>query len=72
MLAACVSERVERKRRPLDLPVPADRDSQHQTLVEFGVAVVRELSPQEVLTTYRRVPRHSDFDRLNVPRLQHW
>ena len=53
MLAGCVTERVERMQRPLDLPAPVDRDSLYRTLVEFGTAIVRELSQPEVLATYR-------------------
>jgi AcrR family transcriptional regulator len=53
MLAACVTERAERMRRPLELPAPTDRDSLHRTLVEFGMAIVREVSRPEVLATYR-------------------
>jgi AcrR family transcriptional regulator len=53
MLAGCVAERAERMRRPLTLPKPTDRDSLHRILVEFGVAVLREVSRAEVLATYR-------------------
>jgi AcrR family transcriptional regulator len=53
MLASCVAERAERMRRPLELPPPTDRHSLQQTLVEFGAAVVREVSRPEVLATYR-------------------
>ena len=53
MLAACVTERAERMRRPLTLPAPSDRGSLHRTLVEFGTAIVREVSRPEVLATYR-------------------
>jgi AcrR family transcriptional regulator len=53
MLAACVTERAERMRRPLALPAPTDRDSLHRALVEFGTAIVREVSRPEVLATYR-------------------
>jgi AcrR family transcriptional regulator len=53
MLAGCVAERVERMRQPLALPVPADRDTLHRTLVEFGIAIIREIARPEVLATYR-------------------
>jgi AcrR family transcriptional regulator len=53
MLAACVTERAERMRLPLDLPAPTDRASLHRILVEFGTSIVRELSRLEVLATYR-------------------
>jgi len=53
MLAGCVAARAERMRRPLTLPLPTDRDSLHQILVEFGATVIREVSRPEVLATYR-------------------
>lgn len=53
MLAGCVTERVERMRRPLVLPTPTDLDSLRRTLTEFGTAVVRELGRPPVLATYR-------------------
>jgi AcrR family transcriptional regulator len=53
MLAACVTERAGRMQRPLELPAPTDRASLHRTLVEFGTAIVREVSRPEVLATYR-------------------
>jgi len=53
MLAACVTERAERMRRPLRLPPPTDRVGLHETLVRYGMGVVRELSQPEVLATFR-------------------
>jgi AcrR family transcriptional regulator len=53
MLAGCVTERAARMQRPLELPTPTDRGSLHRTLVEFGAAIVREVSRPEVLATYR-------------------
>jgi len=53
MLAGCVTERAARMQRPLELPMPTDRDSLRRTLVEFGAAIVREVSRPEVLATYR-------------------
>jgi AcrR family transcriptional regulator len=53
MLAGCVMERAELMRRPLSLPLPTDQASLNATLVEFGTAIVRELSRPEVLATYR-------------------
>ena len=53
MLACCVAERAARMQRPLTLPPPTDRDSLHRTLVEFGAALVREVSRPEVLGTFR-------------------
>ena len=60
MLAACVTERAERMRRPLELPAPTDRDSLHRTLIEFGTAIVREVSRPEVLATYRLAIMEAD------------
>ena len=53
MLAGCVTRRAEQMRHPLALPAPIDRDGLRVTLIEFGMAVVRELSRPEVLATYR-------------------
>lgn len=53
MLTGCVAERAARMRRPLGLPTPTDREGLRRTLVEFGMATVRELSAPEVLATYR-------------------
>jgi AcrR family transcriptional regulator len=53
MLADCVAERAERMRGPLTLPAPSGREGLSQTLIEFGLVVVRELTRPEVLATYR-------------------
>ena len=53
MLAACVTERADRMRRPLTLPPPGDMAALRETLIQYGCAVVRELSQPEVLATYR-------------------
>ena len=53
MLAGCVAERADRMRQPLRLPEPTDRAGLEQTLIEFGMAVVREIARPEVLATYR-------------------
>ena len=53
MLAVCVAERAERMRQPLTLPTPTDAASLNQVLIEFGTAVVRELTRPEVLAVYR-------------------
>jgi AcrR family transcriptional regulator len=53
MLAACVSERAGRMRRPLSLPTPTDRKGLNEALIQFGTAVMRELSQPEVLATFR-------------------
>jgi len=53
MLAACISERVERMRRPLDLPVARSPEALAATLVAFGRTLLREASRPEVLATHR-------------------
>jgi AcrR family transcriptional regulator len=53
MLAACIAERAERMRMPLDLPVPHDREALAATLVAFGRTLLYEVSRPEVLATYR-------------------
>ena len=53
MLAACVTERAERMRRPLLLPPPNDPAGLRETLVRYGMGVVHELSQPEVLATFR-------------------
>ncbi len=53
MLAACIIERAERMRAPLALPVPTTPAALRETLIQYGVTVVRELSRKEVLATFR-------------------
>ena len=53
MLAACIAERAERMRMPLDLPVPRSREALAATLIAFGRTLLREVSRPEVLATHR-------------------
>ncbi|MGA3402715.1 MAG: TetR/AcrR family transcriptional regulator [Acetobacteraceae bacterium] len=53
MLAACIAERTERMRMPLDLPVPCSREALAATLRAFGRTLLREVSRPEVLATHR-------------------
>jgi AcrR family transcriptional regulator len=53
MLAACIAERTERMRLPLDLPVPHDGEALIATLTTFGRTLLREVSRPEVLATQR-------------------
>lgn len=53
MLAACIAERTQRMRMPLELPVPRDLEALAATLVAFGRTLLREVSRPEVLATYR-------------------
>lgn len=53
MLLACISERAEAMRLPLNLPVPDTKEDLRYTLVQYGAAVLRELGRHEVLAAYR-------------------
>jgi len=53
MLAACIAERTERMRLPLDLPVPDSREALAATMVAFGRTLLREVSRPEVLAIHR-------------------
>ena len=53
MLEACIAERAERMRLPLQLPAPSDRDGVVATLVAFGATLLREAARPEVITVYR-------------------
>jgi AcrR family transcriptional regulator len=53
MLAACVADRAEAMRRPLNLPVPDSREALHEALIAYGTAVVLEITRPAVLATYR-------------------
>lgn len=53
MLEACIVERAEAMRRPLNLPPPPNKAVLREMLVQYGMAVVRELSRPEVLATFR-------------------
>lgn len=55
LLAACISERAQRMRRPLDTatPVPQTRDALAALLVELGVSTLTTRCQPEVLTVYR-------------------
>jgi AcrR family transcriptional regulator len=53
MLAACITARVTRMRRPLDLPVVSNLAALHATLLALGETLLREVSRPEVLAAYR-------------------
>jgi len=53
MLAACISERAERMRLPLELPAPCNQAVLAAALVTFGRTLLREVSRPEVLAMYR-------------------
>jgi AcrR family transcriptional regulator len=62
VLAACISERAQRMRRPLDptTPVPQTRDALATLLVELGVSILKTVCQPEVLTVFRLAIAESD------------
>jgi AcrR family transcriptional regulator len=62
LLAACISERAQRMRRPLDTmtPAPQTRDALATLLVELGVSILKTGCQPEVLTVYRLAIAESD------------
>ena len=55
VLAACISERAQQMRRPLDptRPVPQTRDALAALLIEFGLSILKTVCHAEVLTVFR-------------------
>jgi AcrR family transcriptional regulator len=62
VLAACISERAQQMRRPLDTttPVPQTRDPLAMLLVELGVSILNTVCQPEVLTVFRLAIAESD------------
>ena len=62
VLAACISERAQRMRRPLDTtpPVPPTADALTTLLVELGVSILKTVCQPEVLTVFRLAIAESD------------
>ena len=62
LLAACISERAQRMRRPLDpmTPVPQTRDALATLLVELGRSILKTVCQPEVLTVFRLAIAESD------------
>jgi AcrR family transcriptional regulator len=62
VLAACIGERAQRMRRPLDTttPVPQTREALTTLLVELGVSILKTVCQPEVLTVYRLAIAESD------------
>src|SRR6266478_9515693 len=62
VLAACISERAQQMRRPLDTatPVPQTRDALAKLLVELGVSILKTVCQPEVLTVFRLAVAESD------------
>lgn len=62
VLAACISERTGRMRRPLDtmISVPRTRDALTTLLVEFGVSALKTMCHPDALTVFRLAIAESD------------
>ena len=62
VLAACISERTQSMRRPLEepTPVPQTREALATLLVEFGVAVLQTMCHPDALTVFRLAIAESD------------
>jgi AcrR family transcriptional regulator len=53
MLLACIRQRAERLKLPVDLPEITGRDALHQALVTFGTQLLREVSDPAVVAVFR-------------------
>jgi AcrR family transcriptional regulator len=53
LLLACIRERAERLKLPVDLPELSDRAALERTLVAFGTRLLREVSDPAVVTVFR-------------------
>lgn len=53
MLAACIRQRAERLKLPVDLPEITDRATLEWALVAFGTQLLREISDPAVVTVFR-------------------
>jgi AcrR family transcriptional regulator len=60
MLAACISERAARMRRPLDLPAPQDRPTLVAVLTSFGATFLREITHPAVVAVYRLAAQEAE------------
>ena len=62
VLAACISERAQQMRRPLDTttPVPQTRDALATLLVELGRLILKTVCHPDVLTVFRLAIAESD------------
>jgi AcrR family transcriptional regulator len=60
MMVACIAERTERMKQPLNLPVPASRTALVTTLMAFGSTLLLEVCQPEVLATHRLAIAESD------------
>jgi AefR-like transcriptional repressor, C-terminal domain len=53
MLLACIRQRAERLKLPVDLREITDRHTLHQALVAFGTQLMREVSDPTVVAVFR-------------------
>ncbi|MBR1126461.1 TetR/AcrR family transcriptional regulator [Bradyrhizobium lablabi] len=53
MLVACIRERADRLKLPVDLPEITDRATLERTLVAFGTQLLREVSDPAVVAVFR-------------------
>jgi AcrR family transcriptional regulator len=53
LLTACIAERAQRMRFPLESPASFDRQTVTATLVAFGTAILRGVSDQSTLAVFR-------------------
>src|SRR5215475_9660241 len=53
MLVACIRERAQRLKLPVDLPELTDRATLQRTLVAFGSRLLREVSDPAVVAVFR-------------------
>ena len=62
VLAACISERAQAMRRPLDpaTPMPQSREALAKLLNELGVTILKTLCDSNVLTVFRLAIAESD------------
>jgi AcrR family transcriptional regulator len=62
VLAACISERAQQMRQPLDTttPLPQTRDALATLLVEFGRSILKTVCHPDVLTVFRLAIAESD------------
>jgi len=62
VLAACIGERSQQMRRPLEgaNPVPQTRDALAALLVEFGVSILQTICHPNALTVFRLAIAESD------------
>jgi AcrR family transcriptional regulator len=66
ILAACVETRARRMRMPLELPPPQDRTAFAETLVQFGIASLREGTLPSSVAVLRLAITETESDAARV------